>query len=95
MIQMNIKSLKKELLNTYRFQTELHAHTSPASSCSEIDPEDLAVTYKNLGYDIADFPNAYSHYLNEITLPLHTCLTDEDVEYVIAMYKEVLGEYIG
>lgn len=59
---MNIKSLKNELLNTYRFQTELHAHTSPASSCSEIDPEDLAVTYKNLGYDAVTVAN---HFIYE------------------------------
>lgn len=57
-------------------------------------PLPMHTAYKNLGFDIADYPNAYAHFANEITLPLHTCLTDEDVEYVIAAYKEVLGEYI-
>lgn len=57
-------------------------------------PLPMHTAYKNLGFDIADYPNAYAHFANEITLPLHTCLTDEDVEYVIEAYKEVLGEYI-
>lgn len=57
-------------------------------------PLPMHTAYKKLGFDIANYPNAYAHFANEITLPLHTCLTDEDVEYVIATYKEVLGEYI-
>ena len=57
-------------------------------------PLPMHTAYKNMGFDIADYPNAYAHFANEITLPLHTCLTDEEVEYVIAAYKEVLGEYI-
>ena len=57
-------------------------------------PLPMHTAYKSLGFDIANYPNAYAHFANEITLPLHTCLTDEDVEYVIATYKEVLGEYI-
>lgn len=57
-------------------------------------PLPMHTAYKNLGFDIADYPNAYAHFANEITLPLHTCLTDEDVDYMIAAYKEVLGEYI-
>lgn len=57
-------------------------------------PLPMHTAYKNLGFDIANYPNAYAHFANEITLPLHTCLTDEDVEYVISVYKEVLGEYI-
>lgn len=57
-------------------------------------PLPMHTAYKNLGFDIKDYPNAYAHFANEITLPLHTCLTDEDVEYVIAAYKKVLGEYI-
>ena len=46
-------------------------------------PLPMMTAYKNLGFDIADFPNAFAMYRNEITLPLHTCLTDEQVEYVI------------
>ena len=57
-------------------------------------PLPLHTAYKNLGFDILDYPNAYDHFANEITLPLHTCLTDEDVSYVIEQYVDVLKEYI-
>lgn len=57
-------------------------------------PLPMHTAYKNLGFDIADYPNAYAHFVNEITLPLHTCLTDEDVEYVAGNYVEIIGEYI-
>lgn len=57
-------------------------------------PLPMHTAYKNLGFDIADYPNAYAHFANEITLPLHTCLTDEDVEYVANNYAEIIGEYI-
>ena len=57
-------------------------------------PLPMMTAYKNLGWDIKDFPNAYDYYSNLITLPLHTLLTDEDVEYVIENYKEVVREYI-
>lgn len=56
-------------------------------------PLPMHTAYKNLGFDIADYPNAYRHFANEITLPLHTCLTDEDVEYVIEQYSAVVKEY--
>ena len=54
-------------------------------------PLPLHTAYKSLGFDIADYPNAYAHFVNEITLPLHTKLTDEDVKYVCGMLKEVIG----
>ncbi len=57
-------------------------------------PLPMHTAYKNLGFDIADYPNAYAHFANEITLPLHTCLTDEDVEYVIEQYTDILKDYI-
>ena len=53
-------------------------------------PLPMMTAYKALGFDIKDYPNAYHLFENEITLPLHTKLTDEDVEYVIASFKEVL-----
>ena len=56
-------------------------------------PLPMHTAYKNLGFDIADYPNAYAHFANEITLPLHTNLTDEQVEYVIENYLEILKEY--
>lgn len=54
-------------------------------------PLAMMTAYKDLGYDIKDYPNAYDMYKNEITLPLNTVLTDEQVEYVIKCVKEVLG----
>ena len=50
--------------------------------------------YKNLGFDIVDYPNAYNQYHNEITLPLHTSLTNEDVEYVISILLILLPNKI-
>ena len=46
--------------------------------------------YKALGFDIKDFPNAYEQYHNEITLPLHTRLSDEDVEYILSNFIEII-----
>ena len=58
-------------------------------------PLPMHTAYKKLGFDIKDYPNAYSRYENEITLPLHTCLTDEEVEYVIEKYTEILKDYVN
>ena len=52
-------------------------------------PLPMHTAYKNLGFDIQNYPNAYVQYKNEVTLPLHTKLTDEDVEYIIENFKEV------
>lgn len=49
-------------------------------------PLPMMTAYKNLGFDVADYPNAYRYFENEITLPLHTCLTDEMINYVIDNY---------
>lgn len=57
-------------------------------------PLPMHTAYKKPGFDIKNYPNAYAHYKNEITLPLHTKLTDDDVEYVIETYSKILGEYI-
>ena len=57
-------------------------------------PLPLHTAYKNLGFDIKNYPNAYARYANEITLPLHTLLTDADVDYVIDNYTEILKDYI-
>lgn len=57
-------------------------------------PLPMMTAYKNLGFDIKDYPNAYKRFENEITLPLHTCLTDEEVEYIIKNYCKIVKEYI-
>ncbi|MEG1448056.1 MAG: DegT/DnrJ/EryC1/StrS aminotransferase family protein [Oscillospiraceae bacterium] len=54
-------------------------------------PLPMHTAYKNLGFDIKDFPNAYGKFENEITLPLNTKLTDEHVKYVIDMFNEVIS----
>lgn len=54
-------------------------------------PLPMMTAYKALGYDIKDFPNAYDQYRNEITLPLHTHLSDEDVQYVMDNFTEILS----
>ena len=53
-------------------------------------PLPMMTAYKQLGFDIADFPNAYAHFVNEVTLPLHTRLTDEEVDYIIEQYTDIL-----
>ncbi|MBR0310672.1 MAG: DegT/DnrJ/EryC1/StrS family aminotransferase [Paludibacteraceae bacterium] len=53
-------------------------------------PLPMMTAYRNLGFDIAHFPNAYAQFVNEITLPLHTRLTDEQVDYIIDRYTDIL-----
>ena len=53
-------------------------------------PLPMMTAYKTLGFDIKNYPNAYHLFENEVTLPLHTKLTDEDVEYVISNYVDVI-----
>ena len=55
-------------------------------------PMPMMTAYKALGWDIKDFPNTYDYYHNLITLPFHTLLSDEDVEFVVQTLKEVVGE---
>ncbi len=57
-------------------------------------PLPMMTAYKEMGWDIKDFPNAFVYYENLITLPLHTKLSDEDVEYIIENYKDVVKDYI-
>lgn len=56
-------------------------------------PLPMLTAYKNLGFDIKDYPNSFNFYKGEITLPLYTLLTDEQVEYIIDNFVEILGEY--
>lgn len=57
-------------------------------------PLPLLTAYKNLGFEIKDYPNAHDMYKNEISLPLHTLMTDEDLEYVAKCLLEILEEVI-
>ncbi len=58
-------------------------------------PLPMLTAYRDLGFDIKDYPNARAQYENEITLPLHTCFTDEMVDYVIEKYTKIIGETVG
>lgn len=57
-------------------------------------PLPMMTAYKDMGWNIKDFPNAYKYFENEVTLPLHTRLTDEDVEYVVKNFKDIVKEYV-
>lgn len=57
-------------------------------------PLPMMTAYKNLGFDIKDYPNSYKMYENEITLPLNTTLTDEMVDYIIECYTKVIKEMV-
>ncbi|WP_287621468.1 DegT/DnrJ/EryC1/StrS family aminotransferase [Parabacteroides sp.] len=55
-------------------------------------PLPMMTAYKILGFDIKDYPNAYNQFVNEVTLPLHTKLTDEDVDYVISNFVDIISK---
>lgn len=54
-------------------------------------PLPMMTAYKNLGFDIRNYPNAYHLYENEITLPLHTLLSNEDIAYIMDNLLEIIG----
>ena len=58
-------------------------------------PLPMHTAYKKLGFDIKDFPNSYNRYINEITLPLHTCLSNEEIDYIIEKFTKILKEYVN
>lgn len=53
-------------------------------------PLPMMTAYKNMGFDISNYPNAYNQFKNEITLPLYSRLTDEQLDYIIKNFKEVI-----
>ena len=57
-------------------------------------PLPMMTAYKSLGFDIKNYPNAYAKYVNEITVPLNTCLTDDEIDYIIEIYSRIVREYI-
>ena len=57
-------------------------------------PLPMHTAYKELGFDIADYPNAYAHFAHEISLPLHTRLTDAEADYVAQNFVEIVKEYV-
>ena len=57
-------------------------------------PLPMMTAYKNMGFDIKNYPNAYAHFANEITLPLHTKLTNEEIDYIIDNYIRIIKPFI-
>ena len=57
-------------------------------------PLPMMTAYKDMGFDINEYPNAYERFVNEVTLPLHTKLTDEEVEYIITKYRQIVRLHI-
>ena len=55
-------------------------------------PLPMHTAYKKLGFDIKDYPNAFAMYRNEVTLPLHTLLTDEQVEFLLETFAQLLRD---
>ena len=53
----------------------------------------MMTAYKSMGWDIKKFPNAYGLYENAVTLPLHTLLSDEDVDYIIRNFSEIIRDF--
>ncbi len=78
----------REFVN--KFITEMAKREIPLNV--HYKPLPLLSAYKNIGFDIKDYPNAYEMYENEVTLPLHTKLTDEQIEYIINNFNIVLKE---
>ena len=64
------------------------------SSNVHYKPLPMMTAYRNLGWDIADFPNAYDYYRNLITLPLHTKLSDDDVDYICRTVREAAAHFL-
>ena len=64
---MNISELKMKLKEEYSVQAELHAHTSPASSCSEVSPEEVVEIYKDLSYDCVTIANHFRYEYQELS----------------------------
>ena len=80
-ISVEKRNLIMEKMATQGIATNVHYKPLP-----------MMTAYKALGWDIKDFPNTYAYYENLFTLPLHTLLTDEDVEYVCKTLENVMEE---
>lgn len=55
-------------------------------------PLPLLTAYKKLGFSITDYPNAYNAYKNEVSLPIYPQLTDDEVQYIIEQFNQIVGE---
>lgn len=81
---------------TYDQRQEIMMHMAEVGIACNVHykPLPMHTAYQKMGFNIMDYPNAYRRFENEITLPLHTCLTDEQIEYIIKNYKLIVKEII-
>ena len=84
--------LGKQTIESMATQLKLDGYSTHAMHNHDGTFYDRYKVYKNMGFDIKDYPNAYEMFANEITLPLHTKLSDDDVAYVLECLEEVLHE---
>lgn len=87
---MNLRELKSEILSQYKYQIELHAHTSPVSACSQVTPRDMVETYKKLGYDGVVITNHFMYQRNG-------CTKEEYLEAFVLDYEQAkqYGDEVG
>ena len=86
-------ALPVHAIDTYsKERNEIIAQMAERGIASNVHykPLPMMTAYKNMVFDIQNYPNAYAHFANEITLPLHTRLTDEEVEYIIENYISIV-----
>ncbi len=76
---------------SYRNEIIIKMAENGVSTNVHYKPLPMHTAYRNLGFDMSDYPNAYNMYKNEITMPLHTLLKDEDVEYVVGRLTEAIN----
>ena len=88
-VNMNIQKIKNKLLSNYKYRIELHAHTFPASDCSEITPKEMVDTYKKIGYDAIVLTNHFSR--------IDSCTKEEYISNFIHDFEETrkFGEEQG
>ena len=87
---MNLQTLKYELNSIYKYRIELHAHTSPASSCSEVTPKELLDTFKNVDYDAIVITNHFQHQGDKMTKKEYLDFYMKDF-YEAKAYGEEIG----
>ncbi len=64
---MELHELKNQLITDYKYRMELHAHTSPASACSQISPKEMVDTYKGIGYDAVVITNHFNYQPSDVS----------------------------
>jgi len=77
---------------TYRNQFIIKMAEHGIATNVHYKPLPMHTAYQNLGFDIINYPNAYDMFKNEVTLPLHTKLTDVEIEYIIQSFKEIIKD---